>query len=103
MMLGAQIEHHGGPMTDADADTPDGASATSPRARLMEEVAAQMDAIEADFGNDYEIGEIVTVVEVIRPDGSGIRVRDTAPYLVSLGMLEVAKNILHAKNATENE
>jgi hypothetical protein len=67
----------------------------SPRAKLMEEVAKQMDAIEADFGDDYEIGNLITIVEIARPDGeTGIRVRSTGPQLVSLGMLRIAENIL---------
>ncbi len=81
-------------MEDAEDDVGNDEVEADPRTRLMEEVAAQMDAIEEDFGDEYEIGNIITVVEVIRPDESGIRVRSTAPYLVGLGMLRVAENIL---------
>jgi hypothetical protein len=63
----------------------------------MEEVAAQMDAIEVDFGDGYEIGAIVTVVEVRRPDGTaGVRVRHNAPPWVALGMLKVAEKSIEA-------
>ena len=54
-------------MPDAENDDiePD---ATAPgadgRSRLMQEVAEQMDAIEADFGRDFEIGRVITIVEV---------------------------------------
>jgi hypothetical protein len=68
---------------------------TDPRARLMEAVAAQMDAIEADFGDQYEIGSLMTIVEVRRPDGdAGIRVRSNVPPWVGLGMLRVAEQIV---------
>lgn len=72
-----------------------GDNESDPRARLMEEVASQMDAIETDFGDQYEIGALVTIVEVRKPDGSaGVRVRCNAPPWVGLGMLRVAENIL---------
>jgi hypothetical protein len=65
-----------------------------PRSKLGEEVAAQMDAIETDFGDDYEIGNIVTIVEVIRRDEAGIRVRSNAPPWIGLGMLRMAEKVL---------
>jgi hypothetical protein len=65
--------------------------------KLGEEVAAQMEAIENDFGDDYEIGAVVTIVEVIRPDGAGIRVRCNAPPWLGLGMLRVAEKAIDAK------
>jgi hypothetical protein len=68
-----------------------------PRARLMREVAEQMDAIETDFGDDYEIGHVVTIVEVIRQDGAGIRVRCSAPPWIGLGMLKVAEKALEGQ------
>jgi hypothetical protein len=74
-----------------------GGGRPDPRARLLEEVAAQMDAIEADFGDGYEIGAIVTVVEVRRPDAADVRVRCNAPPWVGLGMLHVAEKVLEAQ------
>jgi hypothetical protein len=69
-----------------------------PRSRLMEEVADQMDAIEADFGDDFQIGAVVTIVEVSRSDGTtGIRVRNNAPLWVGLGMLKLAEKALEAQ------
>ena len=68
-----------------------------PRNKLGEEVAAQMDAIETDFGDDYEIGSVVTVVEVIRPGGAGIRVRCNQPPWVGLGMLRFAEKVLEGQ------
>ncbi len=63
----------------------------------MQEVAEQMDAIETDFGRDFEIGAIVTVVEVRRPDGAGVRVRCNAPPWVGVGMLRIAEKVLEAQ------
>jgi hypothetical protein len=78
----------------------EGEAGSDPRAKLMEEVAAQMDAIETDFGDSYEIGALVTIVEVRKPDGSaGIRVRCNAPPWVGLGMLQVAEKALEAQGA----
>ncbi len=70
----------------------------APRAKLLEEVAAQMDAIETDFGDDYEIGAVVTIVEVIRSDSAGVRVRCNAQPWVGLGMLRVAEKALEASS-----
>jgi hypothetical protein len=73
-------------------------STPDPRARLMEEVAAQMDAIETDFGRDYEIGRVITIVEVKKPDGEiGVRVRSGMYPWVALGMLEFAKKVVEAQ------
>jgi hypothetical protein len=79
------------PQGDAREEEP------APRARLMQEVADQMDAIEADFGDGFEIGRVITIVEVTGPDGTvGIRVRAGQLPWVSLGMLEWAKKSLEA-------
>jgi hypothetical protein len=69
-----------------------------PRAKLMQEVAAQMDAIETDFGDDYEIGRVITIVEVQRPNGEvELRVRAGQYPWVALGMLDFAKKSLEAQ------
>jgi len=73
---------------EPDATAPD----ADGRSRLMQEVAQQMDAIEADFGRDFVIGRVVTIVEIQQPDGNlGIRVRAGMYPWVALGMLEWAK------------
>lgn len=65
------------------------------RVTLMQEVAAQMDAIEADFGDRFKIGRVITVVEVVKPDGSTeLRVRANQLPWVSYGMLDYARKIL---------
>ncbi len=66
-----------------------------PRAKLMREVAEQMDAIETDFGDNYQIGRVVTLVEVQRPDGQvELRVRAGQFPWVTLGMLRFAQAVL---------
>jgi len=72
---------------------------SDPRNRLGEEVAAQMDAIETDFGDDYEIGNVVTVVEVITPNGAGVRVRCNQQPWIGLGLLRVAEKVLEGQGA----
>lgn len=88
-------------MADAENDDiePD---ATAPgadgRTRLMQEVAEQMDAIEVDFGRDYQIGRVITIVEVTGPDGNvGLRVRAGQLPWVSMGMLDFAKKSVEAQ------
>ncbi|HWX52097.1 MAG TPA: hypothetical protein VNY34_02315 [Solirubrobacteraceae bacterium] len=85
-------------MADAEHEDPgSGDSNPDPRAKLMHEVAEQMDAIESDFGDGYQIGRVVTVVEVARPDGNvEIRVRAGQFPWVSLGMLDWAKKSVEA-------
>ncbi|MGA8352770.1 MAG: hypothetical protein WB698_01205 [Solirubrobacteraceae bacterium] len=74
---------------EPDAEEPD------PRTRLMQEVAEEMDQIEADFGDDYQIGRVITVVEVLRPGGDvNLRVRAGQLPWVTLGMLRSAEKIL---------
>jgi hypothetical protein len=81
---------------EPDATAP-GADA---RSHLMKEVAEQMDAIEADFGRDFEIGRVITIVEVKQPNGEvGLRVRAGQFPWVSLGMLEFAKKFIEAQMA----
>jgi hypothetical protein len=87
-------------MVDAESDDVRQNDAPNPRSRLMQEVAEQMDAIETDFGRDYEIGRVITIVEVKRPDGEvGVRVRAGQYPWVSLGLLEFAKKVVEAQMA----
>lgn len=82
----------------AGEDQPD------PRARLMHAVAEEMDAIDAEVGNDdYQIGRVITIVEILKPgptgetEGVGLRVRAGQFPWVALGMLEAAKKIVEAQ------
>ena len=90
-------------MAAADDIEPD---ATAPgadgRSRLMQEVAEQMDAIESELGREFEIGRVITIVEIKRPDGEvGLRVRAQQFPWVTLGMLEFAKKSVEAQIGTE--
>ena len=77
-------------------DGPDATADPDPRVRLMQEVAQQMDAIERDFGDDYRIGRVITLVEVIaeNPDRVELRIRAGQYPWVTLGMLAWAKSSL---------
>ena len=69
------------------------------RTKLLREVAAQMDNIEGDLGDDFGILAAVSVVLINRPDGNtGFRVRpiDISP-LEGIGILSVAQDILKAQ------
>ncbi len=65
--------------------------------KLGAEVAAQMEAIEHDFGDDYEIGNVITIVEVITSNGPGIRVRCSAPPWTGVGMLRIAEKMIETQ------
>ena len=86
-------------MAEAEGDeTPQAGAEPDPRAKLMQEVAEQMDAIEADFPDGFAIGRVITVVEVTGPDGTiGLRVRAGQYPWVSLAMLDFAKKSLEAQ------
>ena len=60
----------------ADPENEGAAEQPDPKAKLMHEVAEQMDAIEADLPGGFTIGRVITVVEVRQPDGNvSLRVR----------------------------
>jgi hypothetical protein len=58
-------------------------------------IAEQMEAIERDYGTDSQIGDVMTIVEVLGPHGSHVRVRssDMRPH-VGLGLLALAQGAL---------
>lgn len=90
-------------MTYEDLDDHRGAG--SPRTKLMEEVAQQMDAIEADFGDDFEIDRVITIVMIKQPDGStGLRVRNVEMSpLEAIGLLSMAQDVLKAQATTPED
>ena len=55
-------------------------------------VAEQMEALEADYGDDCEIGDVCTIVEVLGPHGSHLRVRssDMRPH-ITIGLLRTSE------------
>lgn len=57
-------------------------------------VAAQMEALEEAYGDDCEIGDVCTIVEVVGPHGSHVRVRtsELRPH-VSIGLLRMAESL----------
>jgi len=57
-------------------------------------VAKQMEALEADYGDDCEIGDVCTIVEVIGPHGSHLRVRssDMRPH-ITIGLLRASEGM----------
>ena len=84
-------------MADAGDEEQTGAE-SNPRARLMQEVAEQMDAIETEFGDAYKIGRVITIVEVIKPDGDvELRLRAGQFPWVALGMLRFAQMVVESQ------
>jgi len=56
-------------------------------------VAEQMEALEGRFGDDCEIGDVCTIVEVIGPHGSQVALRpgpDVRPHAL-IGLLRMAE------------
>jgi hypothetical protein len=51
-----------------------------------------MEAIENDYGEDCEIGDVCTIVEVVGPHGSHVRVRssDMRPH-ITIGLLRTSE------------
>jgi hypothetical protein len=85
-------------MADAGSEGAGEDARLDPRAKLMQEVAEEMDAIETDFGDDYQIGRVITIVEVVRPDNQvGLRVRAGQYPWVTLGMLRAAEKIVETQ------
>lgn len=58
-------------------------------------VAEQMEAIEGTYGDDCEIGDICTIVEVLGPHGSHVRVRSSTmrPH-IGLGLIRMGEEAL---------
>lgn len=87
-------------MAGTDDEGAEHAEPADPRTRLMQEVAEEMDGIEAEFGEDYEIGRVITIVEVLRPgEQVGLRVRAGQYPWVTLGMLHAALKVVEAQMA----
>jgi hypothetical protein len=64
------------------------------QSKVGQHVASQMEAIEADYGDESEIGDICTIVEIRGPHGSHVRMRSTAsaPH-ATLGLLKLAEQV----------
>lgn len=58
-------------------------------------VAEHMAALEAHYGDDCVIGDVCSIVEILGPHGSTVRVRSSDPRShVTLGLLRVAEATL---------
>ncbi|MGD0454882.1 MAG: hypothetical protein ABSB69_14910 [Solirubrobacteraceae bacterium] len=58
-------------------------------------VAEQMEALESRFGDDCQIGDVCTIVEVLGPHGSSVAVRpgaDVRPHGL-VGLLRIAEHV----------
>jgi hypothetical protein len=77
---------------------------TLDQTKVGQVVTAQMEALEEAYGEDCEIGDVCTIVEVIGPHGSDVRVRssDLRPH-VSIGLLRMAESIFLASLRGESD
>ena len=71
--------------------------------KIGQVVAAQMEALEADYAEDCEIGDVCAIVEIVGPHGSHVRVRasDMRPHIV-VGLLRLSENMFLTGMRTEN-
>jgi hypothetical protein len=63
--------------------------------KIGQVVAEQMEALEARFGEDCQIGDVCTIVEVLGPNGSSVAVRsgpDVRPHGL-IGLLRLAERV----------
>jgi hypothetical protein len=61
--------------------------------KMGQVVAEQMEALEERFGDDCEIGDVCTIVEVVGPHGSSVAIRrstDVRPHGL-IGLLRMAE------------
>lgn len=57
-------------------------------------VAAQMEALEERFGDDCEIGDVCTIVEIVGPHGSEVAMRSSDIRAHALiGLLRMAERM----------
>ncbi len=63
--------------------------------KIGQVVAEQMEALEDRFGDDCQIGDVCTIVEVLWPHGSSVAVRpgaDVRPHGL-IGLLRMAERV----------
>jgi hypothetical protein len=75
--------------------------------KIGQVVAEQMEALEGRFGDDCQIGDVCTIVEVLGPHGSSVAVRpgaDVRPHGL-IGLLRLAERIalldIHGETAED--
>jgi hypothetical protein len=68
---------------------------TFDQSKIGQVVAAQMEALEERYGDDCQIGDVCTIVEVIGPHGSDVAVRssEARPHLL-VGLLRMAETMI---------
>lgn len=73
------------------------------QSKIGQVVAAQMEALEGRYGDDCEIGNVCTIVEVLGPHGSHLRVRgsDMRPHIM-VGLLRLSENVFTGGMRTED-
>jgi hypothetical protein len=55
-------------------------------------IAEQMEALERDYGDDFEIGAVITIVEIQGPEGSHFRMRNNIGNpVMALGVMRMAE------------
>jgi hypothetical protein len=60
--------------------------------KIGQVVTEQMAALELQYGEDCEIGDVCTIVEIIGPHGSTVRVRSSEVRShIAIGLLRVAE------------
>lgn len=64
------------------------------QSKMGQVVAKQMEALEADYGEGCEIGNVCAIVEVVGPHGSHLRVRgsDMRPHIM-IGLLRLSERM----------
>jgi hypothetical protein len=63
--------------------------------KIGQVVAEQMEALEGRFGDDCQIGDVCTIVEVLGPHGSTVAMRqgpDVRPHSL-IGLLRMAERM----------
>jgi hypothetical protein len=63
--------------------------------KIGQVVAEQMEALEERFGDDCQIGDVCTIVEVLGPHGSSVAMRpgaDVRPHGL-IGLLRMAEQM----------
>jgi hypothetical protein len=68
---------------------------TFDQSKIGQVVAAQMEALEGRYGEECEIGNVCTIVEVLGPHGSDVSVRssEARPH-TTIGLLRMAEAML---------
>jgi hypothetical protein len=63
--------------------------------KMGQVVAEQMEALESRFGDDCEVGDVCTIVEVVGPHGSSVSVRssEARPH-TTIGLLRMAEAMM---------